>query len=158
MKAEYKPEICECCGQSTTYVIGIDKGTTEIVKAIAKFIGKKGINAVHPRKEMEGLTLTSNQVGNLSRPRFHGLIAHLDGESGNYVLTRKGAQFLRGERVPKYAIVSKSEGKQVGYFEPELYTVTVGDFQQTGEYWEGINYEITEGHVINNVEKQGSLL
>jgi len=65
---EYKPEKCECCGQTTTYIIGIDGGTVDIVKNIALFIGRKGINCVHPRKEMEGHGLSSNQVGNLSRP------------------------------------------------------------------------------------------
>lgn len=158
MKTEYKPEICECCNQSTTYLIAIDRGTVDIVKAIARFIGTKGINAVHPRKEMEGKYLTSNQVGNLSRPRFHGLIAHLDGESGNYVLTRKGSDFLRGKVIPKYAIVSKSEGKQIGYFEPETEKVSIHSFNQTGDYWEGIGYEITEGQVINTLEKQKTLI
>jgi len=28
---EYKPEKCECCGQTTTYIIGIDGGTVDIV-------------------------------------------------------------------------------------------------------------------------------
>ncbi len=150
---EYVPEVCECCQQTTTYLIGIDRGTVDIVKAIARFIGEKGINAVHPRKEMEGKTLTSNQVGNLSRPRFHGLIASLEGESGNYVLTRKGAQFLRGARIPRYAIISKSEGQQIGYFEPEFYSVTVNQFNYLDQYWEGINYEINEGHVLHRIEK-----
>lgn len=152
-KLIYVPEVCECCKQSTTYVLAIDRGTVEIVKAIARFIEKKGINAVHPRKEMEGRTLTSNQVGNLSRPRFHGLIASLEGETGNYVLTRKGSAFLRGEFIPKYAIISKSEGHQIGYAEPEKFKVSVKDFDSQIDFWEGINYEIVEGRVVRNVQK-----
>lgn len=151
---KYTPEKCGCCNQNTTYLLAIDRGTVAIVKAIARFIQNKGINAVHPRKEMEGHYLTSNQVGNLSRPRFHGLVAKVEGEAGNYCLTRKGAAFLRGERVPRFAIVSKSEGKQVGYFEPENYSATVHDFNNSGEYWEGINYEITEGRVLQKVESK----
>ena len=81
---------------------------------IARYIRTKGINVVHPRKEMEGHSLSSNDVGNLSRARFHGLIAKVKGEKGNYLLTTKGAKFLRGEAVPKYAIISIVTGKQIG--------------------------------------------
>lgn len=150
-KIEYKPEKCECCGQTTTYVLALDRGTTEIVKAIARFIGKKGINRVHPRKEIEGHGLSSNAVGNLSRPRFHGLIARVEGEPGNYLLTRKGAKFLRGEAVPRYAIISKAEGKQIGYYMPEEEMINIKRLQKEKDYWEGINYDITEGHVITRL-------
>lgn len=149
-KEEYIPDLCEHCGQSTTYLLAVDRGTVDILKQIARFVGKKGINVVHPRKEMEGEYLTSNQVGNLSRPRFHGLIARYKDEAGNYVLTRKGADFLKGGRIPKFAIISKSEGKQIGYWKPEEYECSVGDFSNADEYWEGINYEIQEGKVIRN--------
>ncbi len=144
------PDICPACKQSCTYIIPIDKGSVEIVKAIARFIGIKGINAVHPRKEIEGHGLTSNQVGNLSRPRMHGLIARIKGNPGNYCLTRKGADFLRGESVPRYAIISKAEGHQVGYFGSDYLTCRISDFNESGEpYWEGINYDITEGEIIH---------
>lgn len=147
-KIQYTPEKCECCKQNTTYVLAIDRGTAEIVKQIARFIGKKGSNFVHPRKEMEGAYLTSNQVGNLSRPRNHGLIARVKGNPGNYLLTKKGARFLRGEAISKFAIVSKAEHKQVGYFEADKHLVRITDFNSTSEYWEGINYEVEEGSVI----------
>lgn len=147
-KVIYEPEVCDCCSQKTTYLLGIDRGTVKIVKAIARFIQVKGINAVHPRKEMEGTYLTSNEVGNLSRPRFHGLIARVKGNAGNYLLTTKGAKFLKGEAMPKYAIISKAQGHNIGYFEPETLRVTVKDFDKEGEYWEGVNYDIVEGDVI----------
>lgn len=156
-KLGYIPDMCPACKQSCTYVIGIDKGSVDIMKAIARFIGEKGINAVHPRKEMEGKYLTSNQVGNLSRPRMHGLIAHMKGERGNYILTKKGASFLKGEAIPRYAIISKAERRQVGYFNPEVLTCRIYDYNESGEpYWEGINYDIEEGRVIKNI--QGQLL
>lgn len=145
---EYKPEKCECCGQQKTYLLAIDKGTVAIVKQIARFIGEKGINAVHPRKEMEGRWLTSNQVGNLTRARAQGLIARIKGKPGNYVLTKKGASFLRGDPIPKFAILSKVTKHQIGYFEEEKYQVTVHDFNTTAEYWEGVGYDIVDGRVI----------
>lgn len=155
-KLGYIPDICPACKQSCTYVIGLDRGSVDIVKAIARFIGQKGINAVHPRKEMEGTHLTSNQVGNLSRPRMHGLIAHLKGERGNYLLTKKGAMFLKGEPIPRYAIISKAEGHQVGYFNPETLTCRISDFNADGDYWQGISYDIEEGRVIHS--NQATLL
>ena len=149
---KFIPTMCPCCSQSTTYVLAIDKGTVDIVKKIALFIGQKGINVVHPRKEMEGTYLTSNQVGNLSRARFHGLIAAVRSNPGNYLLTRKGAQFLHGESIPKYAVISKAEGCQIGYFDEEKERCVVYEFADPKlPYWEGLNYTISEGEVITKL-------
>lgn len=161
-KPEYKPEICECCGQSKTYAIAIDRGTCDIMKAIAKYIGQKGINCVHPRKEMEGTYLTSNQVGNLSRPRMHGLIARVKGNPGNYLLTPKGAKFLKGVEIPKTAIVLKgteqSDYRNVGYFNEDTDRCTIHDFADADEYWSGINYSVEEGRVVYDELEQKPLL
>jgi hypothetical protein len=151
-KVKYEPDKCSCCNQTTTYLLSIDTGTVDIVKAIARFIEKKGINCVHPRKELEGRGLTSNQVGNLSRPCFHGLIAKVAGQTGNYLLTRKGSLFLRGGQIARHAIISKVEKRQVGYYKADTEVCTVKDFR-SGEYWEGINYEIKEGQVFHRIEE-----
>ena len=143
---EYTPEKCECCGQTITYIYGLDRGTVDIVKKIARFIEKKGINIVHPRKEN---VLTTTQWNNLSRAKAHGLVAMVEGERGNFLLTRKGSSFLNGESVPKYAIMSKVESRQIGYLEPDTFRVGVKDFDTFGNYWEGINYEVVEGRVIH---------
>lgn len=142
---DYIPESCPHCQQTTTYLLPIDRGTADLVKKIALFIQRKGINAVHPRKEMEGSYLTSNDVGNLSRPRFHGLIAHIDGEKGNYCLTTKGLEFLDGKPIPKYAIISKVEKRQIGYWSDEV--VSIKELYQ-GEKWEAINFIIENGRVL----------
>lgn len=157
-KIQYTPECCPTCGQTTTYLLSIDHGTVEVLKAIARFIGRKGINIVHPRKEMEGAYLSSNQVGNLSRARFHGLIASVAKNPGNYLLTTKGAAFLRGAIVPRTAIVSKAEGRQIGYHEEDRDLCTIKDFLGAGEYWEGINYDITAGYVVKTLPKQQTLV
>ena len=173
-KAHYTPEKCECCGQTTTYLLPIDRGTIDILKAIAVAIGRRGENHVHPRNEMEisapdhGLNsvtmiqegyLTSNQVGNLSRPRFHGLISKSRYKAGYYLLTRKGADFLRGKEIPRYAIVSKSDKHQIGYFEPEQFTCKLKDFTSEDEYWE-MNYNIIDEKVVRDPApaQQASLL
>jgi hypothetical protein len=144
----YVPETCGECKQTTTYVLAIDKGTVHIVKQIARFIGKKGINAVHPRKEMEGTYLSSNEVGNLTRPRAHGLIAKIKGNAGNYCLTSKGAAFLHGQPIERYAIRSKTLGKTIGYVEG--HNVTISEFNAAGDMWEGVGYGISEGNVITS--------
>lgn len=160
MKIKFEAPVCEACSQTTQYVLPIDRGTVDILRAISVAIGRKGINAIHPRKEMErekaavGMGfLTSNQVGNLSRPRFHGLIASLDGAAGNYCLTKKGAKFLRGEAIPRYAIVSKSEGHNIGYFHPEELVCRIADFKDPEEYWEGIGYDIEDGKIIHSIKQ-----
>lgn len=160
---KYKPEVCVCCGQTTTYLIAIDHGTVHIVKQIARFIQQKGINCVHPRKEMEGAWLTSNEVGNLSRARLHGLIAKVKDNPGNYLLTKKGARFLKGDKIPRVAIIRKgteaTDRHNDGYFNPEEDTCVVGDFTASqGDYWEGINYTIEEGRIVRDVPEQRTLI
>ena len=161
-KIHYVPEVCSCCNQTTTYLLGIDRGTVDIVKAVSIAIRRKGINIIHPWKEMqaprkqldyttitlEGM-LTPMQLTNLSRARAHGLIAQVHGEHGNYCMTTKGAEFLNGREIDKYAIMSKAEKHQIGYFEPGQHMVTVKSFIRSDEpYWEGIGYEIVEGRIV----------
>lgn len=138
---------CPHCGQSIIYYLSVDAGTVHIVKQIAKFIGQKGINAVHPRKEMEGTLLTSNEVGNLTRARAHGLIAKIEGNAGNYCLTYKGSEFLNGRPIHKTAIMDKVKKMKIGFLEEDGWC-KVSDFNSPKEYWEGIGYDIKEGNVI----------
>lgn len=164
MSLKYQPKTCVSCGQTTTYELVIDRGTVDILKAISVAIRKKGVNLVHPRKEMEVTSrqvpyeemvrdgkLTSNQVGNLSRARFHGLIAAVKGKPGTYCLTPKGAGFLRGEEIPRIAIISKSEGHNVGYFEEQAIRCTIRhpDLSPAKEYWVGQDYYIDNGRVVH---------
>jgi hypothetical protein len=161
MKSSYNSEVCQSCGQTTTYLLPLDKGSVEIVRIIAQGIKNKGINAIHPRKELETSDkITSNQVGNLTHPRSHGLIAKVKGNPGNYCLTQKGAKFLNGATVPKFAIMKKSthneHARQIGYWKPEEYFVSIKDFVKTTEYWEGWNFDIQEGSVISKPESNNS--
>lgn len=176
-KYNFTPEICECCGQAQTYVLPIDWGTAMIVKALAARIHIKGINFVHPTKEMEvpakewtyerAITegvLTSTQIGNFTRARVHGLIARHKDEPGNWLLTRKGAQFLRGERIPRLAVIRKTLKTENGrshkeeYFQPEEHTCTVHEIIRKGNYpaWEGIDFDIIEGRIVKLSEYTGT--
>lgn len=176
-KYNFKPLVCECCGQAKTYLLPLDWGTKVIVQAVARKIRLKKINTVHPTKEMEvpatewtyeralkeGV-LTSKQIGNLTRARVHGLLAKNKKEAGNWILTTKGAKFLKGEMVPKLAEILKTQtvnGKRshkMRYFEPEKHTTTIQEIEKTGEKqiaWEAIDFEIVEGRVILDEPKKG---
>jgi hypothetical protein len=123
MKKKYQPEICEHCGQTKTYELPLDKGSAKIVISIVSAISKKGVNEIHPTREMDLSGSKKWFTTNLSRPRFHGIIAYVNGKSGYYCLTRKAGKFLRGENIPRCAIISKVTGKQEGYL-PEMTTIS----------------------------------
>jgi hypothetical protein len=161
---KYIPEVCSHCGQSMTYLITIDQGAIDTLIAMSVAVSKKGINVIHPRKEMEiekinnyremikSGKITSNMTGNLPKARFHGLIAKIKGEAGNYCITKKGLHFLRGGIIPKHAIVSKVYKSNIGYYKPEEENVSVTEFlEEKSYYWEGINFDIIDGRIINGV-------
>lgn len=77
----------------------------------------KAIKAVHAKNKNRShwhrdLTLTNNESHNLQKLRFHGLIAHADENklSGEWLITARGGQFLRGEiAVPKKVLVFRNK-------------------------------------------------
>lgn len=163
---KYIPDKCHECQQTTTYILSIDKGTATIVIAMAAAIRKKGINVIHPRKEMEVSSrshdsmielakqgvLKSNSINNLTRARVHGLICKVKGEPGNYHLTRKGLLFLQGFPVEKFVVRSKSTGMNDRYLQPyegggmiTIYEVLKGETR------EGVTFDIQEGRVITKL-------
>jgi len=164
-KDKFTPKICQCCGQTEEYIMIVDLGTVDIVRAIAAAIRKKRENLVHPRLEMEigkkqleyqqmireGY-LTSNMVGNLSKARSQGLIARVDGKPGYYCLTHKGASFLKGADIPKYAVMSKVTGHNIGYWNELEERVTVKDFVDA-PYWQILDFDIIDRAVIFNLPK-----
>ena len=168
---EYIPEVCSHCGQSITYLSTIDQGAVDILRAMSVAIHRKQINVIHPRKEMETAyaldnfremikagKITSNMTGNLSKARFHGLIAKIKGEPGNYCITSKGFQFLRGRIIPKYAIISKvtKDKDNIGYYLEETEKISIKEFTEDMEspYWEIINFDVISGRVISEVPIQ----
>lgn len=154
---KYKPEVCPCCSQSTTYLLGLDKGSVEILLDILKFISLKGINEIHPKKETDW-SENSNKtwfLTNLSRPRFHGLIAYMKDKKGYYCLTKKAGQFLRGKPIPQFAVISKATGHQIGYWKELEQQITLREVLKTDElpYWEGAENRMIE--LIDPVERAG---
>ena len=145
--------------------MAIDAGTCDIVRAIAVAIRKKQENCIHPRREMElGKNqleynqmiregyLTSTMVGNLSKARSQGLIAKVKGKPGFYCLTHKGAEFLKGSSIPKYAIMSKITGHNIGYYHEIAERVRMKDLIKSSIYWE-IDFDIVDRSVVFNIPK-----
>lgn len=164
-KDKFTPKICQCCGQTETYLMCVDTGTCDIVRAISVAIRKKKKNCVHPRREMElGKNqlnysqmiregyLTSVMVGNLSKARSQGLIARVDGKPGYYCLTHKGAEFMKGASIPKYAIMDKVTGHNIGYWYENEERVTMRSLVKSGDYWE-INFDIVDKAVVFNLPR-----
>ncbi len=167
-KINYQAEICSHCGQTETYLMTVDLGTVDIVRAVASAIRQKGENCVSPRNEMEVSKsqmsqlgydrmiregcLTSNMVGNLSKARSQGLIARVEGKPGCYCLTHKGAEFLKGASIPKFAIMSKVKRHNVGYWYENEERVTMKELIKSGEYWE-IDFNIVDRAVVLNIPK-----
>ena len=49
LQEKYIPERCDCCGQTKTYLLPIDKGSVNTLKALSVAIYNKGINCIHPQ-------------------------------------------------------------------------------------------------------------
>lgn len=145
----FEPEVCSDCGQTKNYALAMDKGSSHIVIALASAVERLGRNSIHLVKEclanpssfnsqrdmLEGGYMTMRMIGNASRPRYHGLIA-FGKESGEYCLTTKGYQFLRGHLIPRTAIIDKVKSVNAGYYLPAG-EVGINDLLKEEPYWDG---------------------
>jgi hypothetical protein len=111
-----------------------------------------GKNQLEYNKMIREGYLTSNMVGNLSKARSQGLIARVEGKPGFYCLTHKGAEFLKGASIPKYAIMSKVTGHNIGYWFENEERVKMKDLIKNGDYWE-IDFNIVDRAVVFNLPK-----
>lgn len=135
-----------------TWRAEIDKGVVDMLKKIALHIGNRKENRCSPTRDLD-LRISAAQRANVTKLVRHGLIAHVakaKGSAGYFLLTRKGAGFLRGEPIPKYAIIEKAfKGQKshlLEYFKPELHTCIVYEFADPEmPMWEGIGYDVMDG-------------
>jgi len=98
------PTICSACGANLgAYWVTLTPG---IIRALIKFrqaLAAKQINKIHLLDDMvdREYELTPHEWNNFSRLRFHALVAKFkengEHEAGYWLLTSRGAAFLRGE-------------------------------------------------------------
>lgn len=93
-----------CNSQSNIYWHKVTPGIVRALIKVRRAVIAKGDYSIHNRKDMDGTPyeLTKNEYGNFTMLRYHGLVARdKDAGAGNWILTHRGAQFLRSEiRVP----------------------------------------------------------
>lgn len=147
----YKASVCECCSQTKDYALPLSRGLAMATIAIYNAIERLGRNRIHIGNEMvapiedfgdkktayqrmvsEGF-MTFKMEGNLSFLHRHGIVASGD-QPGEWILTKKGGAFLRGDQVPRVAIVSKVTGHQNGYW-MEGGMTTINELLKTNEPW-----------------------
>lgn len=89
---------CEHCGASLKkFWHKMTPGLVNTLVMVYKEVNEKGENRIHKND----LKLTHGEYGNFQKLRFHALIAKykVNGEwrRGEWLLTRRGAEFLKGE-------------------------------------------------------------
>ena len=95
--------VCPTCHhEATAYWHRLTPGLVNALLKLREAVKEQGHNHIDIHNEM---TLTTTEAMNWTKLRFHGLVAKYreDGEvqRGQWVLTSRGAAFLRGElRVP----------------------------------------------------------
>lgn len=142
---KFIPNVCGCCGMTIDYIVSLDKGTANLLLAMIKIISDRNKNEVYIQGEVKSGLITPMQAGNLTKARAHGLIAPVEKEgvdAGRYLITRKGADFLRGKTIPKHAIISKKDDCQIGYFHGDEITINISEAMLSGApYWDFLEVE-----------------
>lgn len=104
--------VCRSCGREEE-PIARHTLSPMLVEALYKFreaVRHYGRNRIHFRDDMGAgpFKLSFDQINNMSKLRYHGLIVHADKDnrrSGYWVLTSRGNQFLQGEiQIPRVAL------------------------------------------------------
>lgn len=108
-----KTQKCPCCGATMNpYRV---KVTPMMVRALVKFrqaVMDKNDNSIHLLKDMKGkdYELTRHEWNNFTRQRFLGLAVKDQTHPGYWILTRRGAAFLNGEKaIPAYVFIFRNK-------------------------------------------------
>jgi len=115
-------EICQGCGREMgAYELTITPGIMNALRKMIHSVRLKGVNSIHLVKDTD---LTHNEINNITRLRFHGLVAkYYDSVNGTkkrrwgyWLVTKRAADFIKGQielpvsvTVFNDRIVSKSE-------------------------------------------------
>lgn len=165
---KYQEHHCSECNQTTDYASKLNKGMATFLLTFARAVTIKGENRIRlteimvdpktpewasaTKRAAEG-KITQPQYNNFSHLCRHGFIVIV--ETGVFVLTKKGAAFLRGKPVEKAAIVDKRTHSNVGYVADADGSVLMTDIWEVMKskdgWWSGWNYDIADdGSLIWN--------
>ena len=88
-------ERCPHCGANMkAFIHNLNPGLVSVLIKAIQFVHASGKNEFHLQNDLH---LNVNQFCNVTKLRFHALIAKVDGKPGFWLITARGGQFLRGE-------------------------------------------------------------
>ncbi len=143
----FKPHVCGECHQTTEYDVALSRGAATLAIAFYNAIRRENRNIVHFGNDMVRDPKDFNNFRDMVEGGWcthkmseafvtvlhrHGIIASRG--NGEWVLTPKGAAFLRNEEVWKVCIADKTTGHQSGYWEPSGLT-KITTLLNTKEAW-----------------------
>lgn len=131
--SQFVPDKCphEACQQTYNYAKDITKGGALTLIGIYNRVQRQNLNDVYlpaitkkPNEFIGGLDqlisegyIIESMRNNVSMLYFHGLVARVKGGKASHVLiTRKGANLLKGDEIWKCIIRSKVTGANLGPF------------------------------------------
>lgn len=127
----FEPNVCEHCHQTTNYDVVLSRGAATMLIAFYNAVRRLDRNMIHFGNDMVRDIHDFNSLQDMVEGGWcthkmsegfgtilhrHGLIASTG--RAQWLLTPKGAAFLRGEEVPRVCIADKTTGHQSGYWEP----------------------------------------
>jgi hypothetical protein len=131
---------CPFCGAALKkHWHSLTKGLVRALIKIKTAVIMKGENKVHPRFDAN---FTANEWSNLSKLRFHALIAKSD-ERGYWLLTHRGSQFLLGKmEIPKRVLTWRN--KVVDYDPEKVFVKDVVSDSDLPVWEEHHEYELAK--------------
>lgn len=138
-------KVCANCGENMkAYWHSLTSGLVgDLIKAI-EFVRGNNKNSFHLQKDLQ---LTKSQYNNFQKLRFHALVAKDKEykESGYWLITKRGGQFLRGEiEVPKRVQTFRNS-----VIEHSLELVSIRNFKNDFPFFESeFASEIQQGKLL----------
>lgn len=102
----------------------ITKGHLRLLTLLHEAIKENNRNSIHLQKDLD---LTKNQYANFQKLRYNGLVAHAE-ETGCWLMTRRGAKFLRQEiDLPKGVLIFRNRIQKYHNTRVTVETILKGD-------------------------------
>lgn len=136
-------EDLNCCPQCNAKLSGrwenICKGQVNTLAKFRQAVIDKNENSVHLNKDIK---LSHSEYTNFQKLRYNGLVAHSN-EAGYWLLTRRGARFLRNEiSIPKGVLIFRNKIQDYSTKIIDLKSILKNDepywFKKEDYEWEAI--------------------